>query len=150
MSFQVSQLNIRPENIFSFSEALLSPVTSLLQVASSAIHSIGSLFSQSSVFTQAQEEEIRRIHESLRLSPQEEHLQSLTKKNTKDNQKALKEPSAATAKERSPRRICFSDTPVEWAFRKDKPPSPQPLQPLPQHQTIRPILKRRLMLDEVD
>lgn len=150
MSFQPSKLSISDHTtMFSFSQTLLSPVTSLFQTAYNAIQNIGSLFSQTSAFTEAQEAEIRRIHESLRLSPEEQHLQSVTKKNTQDNQRTLEVPAEGAAKQRSERCISFSESPVLWAFRKDKPPSPQPLKPLPQHQGLRPILKRRL-LDEVD
>ena len=154
MSFSLNKLNISSETpVFSFSQTVLAPLTSWAQTALSAISNIGSLFSQQSTFSMAQEAEIERIKQSLVKSPQERDLDALTKENTRLNEAVPEDPlhaqSTLTSRKVS-KQISFSDLPVNWMFKKDKSPSPTPLKPLPQAGPVKSILKRRLNLSEVD
>ena len=154
MSFSVSKMNISPETrIFSFSETLLSPLSSLARTALDAISNIGALFSEKTIFSQAEEAEIQRVRQSLLSSPEQNKLDSLTQNYTKKNQRILLRPfsdQTHDSSSRSPRRISFNETPQVWDFGKDQSPSPQPRQPSPQHGNLKSILKRRLNFSEVD
>jgi hypothetical protein len=138
MSFPFNKLNISPETpIFSFPENILDPLTSWAQAALSAISNIGSLFSEQSTFSMAQERA----------------LDALTEENTRLNAAAEEAPLHAESTltfRRVSKRISFSDLTVNWLFKKDESPSPTPLQPLPQAGPVKSILKRRLNLYEVD